>query len=100
MDITKFLNTNYISDQSKEQSQDDPIKVREERQDSSSIDDNDDFDEGLGDSDYINIFYNCLKNLETKVTEMFDLANTTYENQIKSTRQLENLRYTVGFIRK
>ena len=29
-----------------------------------------------------------------------DLANTTNENQVKSTRQLENLTYAVDFIRK
>lgn len=85
---------------SEKKSQDTPKKVAEERQSSSSIERKNVFDEGLGDSDYINIFYNCLKNLSTKDTEIFDLANTTNENQVKSTRQLENLTYAVGFIRK
>lgn len=40
-----------LSDRSKEQSQKDPTKVREESQGSSSIEDSNVFDEGLGDSD-------------------------------------------------
>ena len=56
------LNISDISDQWKK-SQDTPKKVAEERQSSSSIERKNVFDEGLGDSDYINIFYNCLKNL-------------------------------------
>ena len=65
---------------SEKKNQDTPKKVAEERQNSSSIERKNVFDEGLGDSNYINIFYNCLKNLQTKDTETFDLANTTNEN--------------------
>ena len=48
---------------SEKKNQDTPKKVAEERQNSSSIKRKNVFDEGLGDSNYINIFYNCLKNL-------------------------------------
>ena len=53
MDITKFFHgkERELSDRSKEQSQKDPTKVREESQGSSSIEDSNVFDEGLGDSD-------------------------------------------------
>ena len=74
--------------------------MRKERQDSSSIEDNNVFDEGLDDSNYINIFYNCFKNLEANIIEIFDSANTTNKNQTKSTRHLESLTDAVDFIRK
>ena len=54
----------------------------------------------LDESDCRNILYNCFKKLETRVTEIFDLANTTNENQIKGARKLEHLIEAVEFIRK
>ena len=48
---------------SEKKNQDTSKKVAEERQNSSSIECKNVFDEGLGDSNYVNIFYNCLKNL-------------------------------------
>ena len=44
--------------------------------------------------------YNCFKKLETRVTEIFEFANTTSENQIKGARKLEHLIEAVEFIRK
>ena len=67
MDITKFFpgKKRDLSDQSKEQSQDDPKKVREESQGSCSVVDGINvFDEGLHGSHCRNILYNCLKKLE------------------------------------
>ena len=63
MDITKFFpgKKKDLSDQSKEQSQNDPINVRDESQGSCSVDDSNVFDEGLDDLDCRNILYNCLK---------------------------------------
>ena len=44
------------------------------------------------------ILFNCLKNLEVKVKEIFDLANTTNESQIKREEQLKCLTESVEFI--
>ena len=74
--------------------------MREEVQGSCSVDDSNVFDEGLEDVDCKNILYNCLKKLETRVTEIFDLANTANENQNKGTRKLEDLTGAFDFIRK
>ena len=68
MDITKFFpgKKRDLSDQSKEQSQNDPKKVRGESQGSCSVDDSNVFDEGLVDLDCRNILYNCLKKVRNK----------------------------------
>ena len=81
MDITKFSpgKKGDLTDQSKEKGQEDPKRVREENQGSCSVDDGNVFDEGLGDSDCRNILYIYLKNVETRVTEIFDLTKTTNE---------------------
>ena len=57
MDITKCFpgKKRDLSDQSKEQSQNDSKKVREESQGSCSVDDSNVFDEALDDSDCRNI---------------------------------------------
>ena len=49
------------------------------------IDELDELDElgELDESDCRNILYNCFRKLETRVTGIFDLGNTTNENQIK-----------------
>ena len=95
MDITKFFpgKKKDLSDQSKEQSQNDPINVRDESQGSCSVDDSNVFDEGLDDLDCRNILYNCQK-LE------FDLANFTNENKTKGTKKLEDVKDAIDFIRK
>ena len=74
--------------------------MRKESQGSCSVDDGNVFNDVLDDSDCRSNLCNCLKKLETKVTEIFDLANTANENQIKDARKLENLENAVDFIRK
>ena len=44
------------------------------------------------------ILFNCLKNVEVKVKEIFDLANTTNEGQVKGEQQLKCLTESVEFI--
>ena len=58
--------------------------VRKESQVSRSVDDGNIFNQGLDDSGYQNIFFNCLKNLEKMVTETFNLAKTVNKNQLKA----------------
>ena len=58
-------------------------------------------DEGLHDSGCHKIYiFNCSKNLETRVTKIFHLANTTNENQFNGTKQLNDVTDAVDFIRK
>lgn len=64
-------------------------KVREESQGSSSTEDSSVFDEVLGDSDCRIILHNCLKNLETRVTETFALANSIKKNKLKAIGNLK-----------
>ena len=44
------------------------------------------------------ILFKCLKNLEVKVKEIFDLANTANESQVKEEQQLNCLTESVEFI--
>ena len=44
------------------------------------------------------ILFHCLKNLESKVNEIFAKTNTLKENQIKGEQQLTDLAETVNFL--
>ena len=76
----------------------DERKKAKERSSASSTDDTDVFGEGLESADCKAILFNCLKILEVKVKEIFDLANTTNESQIKGEQQLKCLTESVEFI--
>ena len=89
-----FQNKRDLSDQS--EGGDERKKVKEESS-ASSTDDTDVFGEGLESADCKAILFNCLKYLEVKVKEIFDLANTTNENQIKGEQQLKCLTGSVKF---
>ena len=41
--------------------------------------------ERLETPEYVNILFNCLQNLEKEIKILWDIAQTTQENQIKST---------------
>ena len=84
-----------LSDQS--QGGDERLKVREGSS-ASSTDNTDVFGDGLESADCKAILFNCLKNLEIKVKEIFDLANTTNERQIKGEQQLKCLTESAAFI--
>ena len=70
----------------------------DERKKGSSTDDTDVFGDGLESADCKAILFNCLKNLDGKVKEIFDLVNTTNESQIKGEQQLKCLMDSVEFI--
>ena len=65
---------------------------------SSSYSDHDVFEEGLDSSSCRSILFDCLKNLESKVNEIFANTNTLKENQIKGEKQLTDLAETVNFL--
>ena len=90
-----FSKKRDLSDQS--QGGDERKKGRKGRS-ASSTDDTDVFGEGLESAYCKAILFNCLKNLEVKVKEIFDLANTTNESQIKGEQQLKCLTESVEFI--
>ena len=56
------------------------------------------FPEGLKAPEYVNILFNCLQNLEREIKILRDIAQTTQENQIKSTMQLTDLQESVDSI--
>ena len=75
-----------------------PEKERKKIRDGSSastIDNCDVFEEGLESPECKEIFFNCLRNLQEKVTEIFNLAQDTRNMQIKGDKQLEELKSSV-----
>ena len=58
------------------------------------------FTEGLNNSSCRDTLFNCLKELEPKVLKMYEVGNTTKENQIKSDKQLKYLTSSVDHISK
>ena len=44
------------------------------------------------------IFYDCLKNLESKVNEIYKFSSSTKDAQIKGARQLEDVSESIKFI--
>ena len=44
------------------------------------------------------IFYDCLKNLELKVNEIYELSSSTKDAQIKGAKQLEDVSESIKFI--
>ena len=53
------------------------------------------FEEGLDSPECKEIVFNCLRNLQGKVTEIFNLAQDTRNMQIKGDKQLEGLKSSV-----
>ena len=64
----------------------------------SSTSDSDVFLKGFESAEFKAILFNSLQNLEVKVKEIFDLANTTSERQIKGEQQLKCLMESVESI--
>ena len=98
IDIGKYFSSSKkcnLSDNSKEAA--DPRKAKEATS-SSSYSDHDVFEEGLDSSSCRSILFDCLKNLESKVNEIFANTNTLKENQIKGEKQLTDLAETVNFL--
>ena len=82
IDITKLFNgrKRNFRDQQKEQWQGNSKKVTKESQDSYSVDDGDIFNQGICGLGYA--IFNCSKNLETRITEIFKVSTTANENQL------------------
>ena len=83
------------SDNSKESTD---SEIAKEATSSSSYSDLDVFEESLDSSSCRSILFDYLKNLESKVNEIFENTNTSKENQIKGEKQLIDLAETVNFL--
>ena len=83
------------SDNSKESKD---SEIAKEATSSSSYSDLDVFEESLDSSSCRSILFDYLKNLESKVNEIFENTNTLKENQIKGEKQLIDLAETVNFL--
>ena len=75
-----------------------PEEERKKIRDGSSASNTDNYDvfeEGLESPECKEILFNCLRNLQEKVTEIFNLAQDTKNMQIKGDKQLEELKSSV-----
>ena len=61
-------------------------------------DDTDAFGEGIESPRSARIIYDCLKNLELKVNEIYELSFSTKDAQIKGAKQLEDVSESIKFI--
>ena len=61
-------------------------------------DDTDVFTKGIDYPRCASILYDCLKNLELKVNEIYELSSSTKDAQIKGTKQLEDVNESIKFI--
>ena len=61
-------------------------------------DDTDVFAEGIEPPHCASILYDCLKNLELKVNEIYERSSSTKDAQIKGSKQLEDVSVYIKFI--
>ena len=56
------------------------------------------FEEALKSDDCVAILCNCMKNLEQKMNELFQITSNVKDSQIKGELQLKDLKEAVNFI--
>ena len=61
-------------------------------------DDTDVFTKGIESPRCASILYDCLKNLESKVNEIYELSSSTKDAQIKDAKYLEDVSESIKFI--
>lgn len=97
--IAKYFDKNSkkreLSDESK--TSEEPKKHREDNE-ISYIENPDVFSEGMESEDCKSILYKCLKNLDRKVSEIYNLARSTQQLQIKGDGHLSEIQKTVDFL--
>ena len=98
-DITKFFRSSSekkdLSDTSKRD--EDPNKIREASS-ANFADESDGFNEDIDSSGCREILFNCLKNLEAKVMEIYEQGNENKNMHIKGEKQLVDLAESVKFM--
>ena len=85
------------SDEGSKTGDDDSKKPREGCS-GSYTDEVDDFEEGFESVDCRKVLFNCFKNLGHKLNDLYMLANSTKEMQIKGNKQLIDLISSVEFL--
>ena len=101
-DISKFFEKaskkRDLSDQSKTCK--DPKKMREDKSSTGSLTDiaDDGFAESLKSPECIEILFNCLRNVERQTKDIFTLAHSTQDHQIKSEKQLTDLTESINLL--
>ena len=85
-----------LSDSSK--TGDDGCKKPREGSPGSYTDEADIFEEGVESADCRKVLFNCLKKLEEKMNDLYLLANSNKEMQIKGDKQLIDLTSSVEFL--
>ena len=78
-------------------SEDDSKKPREGSS-GSYTDEADIFEEGVKSADCRKVLFNCLKNLEEKMNDLYLLVNSNKEMQFKGDKQLIDLTSSVEFL--
>ena len=61
-------------------------------------DDTDVFTKGIESPRCKSILYDCLRNLESKVNEIYELSSSTKDAQIKDAKYLEDVSESIKFI--
>ena len=92
----KNLKKSDLSDDSK--TGDDDSKKPREGSSASYTEETDVFEEGVESADCRKVLFNCLKNLERKMNDLYMLANSNKEMQVKGNKQLIELTSSVEFL--
>ena len=102
IDISKFFNSSSkkgdLSDQSC--SGEEPKKASEGSLNDSSVTLDDVFTEGMKSPECLHILVNCMKNIEAKIKEIWEMNQVTQDNQIKGECQLRDLVKSIEFSMK
>ena len=69
------------------------LSLSKETSDSTDV-----FAEGIESPRCASILYDCLKNLELKFNEIFELSSSTKDAQIKDAKQLDDISESIKFI--
>ena len=77
---------------------DNDSKKPQEGSSGSYTDEADIFEDGVESADFQKVVFNCLKNLEEKMNDLYMLANSNKEMQIKGDKQLIDLTSSVEFL--
>ena len=94
--LQKSIQKERLSDQSKTCK--DPKKMWEESSTGSLTDTADVFAESLKSPECIEILFNCLRNVDMQTKDIYTLADTTQDHQIKGENQLIDLIDSTNFL--
>ena len=99
MDISKYFNSSSkkrdLSNQSC--SGEEPKKAKEGSLNDSNVSLDHGFTEGMKSPECLRILVNCMKNIEAKIKEIWEMNQVTLDNQIKGQCQLRDLVKSIEF---